>query len=118
MLWEEPSNGCLPVRIWCPTMARAYWSARPSTSCPLARAGERRRPLQGLGDAEVGEHHPAVGLQHDVGRLHVTMDDAAFVGMAQGQGRFLEHPSRLLDRQRSLLQQLVERMAGDVLHDE
>ena len=44
----------------------------------------RRRQLGALetfGNAEIGQFDFAFRCEHDVGRLQVAMDDAAFVGM-------------------------------------
>ncbi len=52
-----------------------------------ARLGDRGQILQ-PGDAEVGQHHPAVVGQEHVGRLHVAVLDA--VGVRGGQR--VQHP--------------------------
>ena len=67
------------------------------------RAGEARRRLQRLGDAEVGQHHAAVMVEHDVGGLHVAVHHAALMRMAERAGRFPEHPLDVVVIERLLL---------------
>src|SRR5205809_144224 len=77
------------------------------------------RGLERLGDPEVREHHPAVVVEHDVGRLHVAVHHTALMGVSQGAGRFPENPLDLRHGKRLLLvEQILERGARDVLHDE
>jgi hypothetical protein len=50
---------------------------------PDDAAGLREARVRQLGDAEVENLHIAVRGQHDVGRLHVAVDDAAVVRLAK-----------------------------------
>src|SRR2546430_12455029 len=54
-----------------------------------------------LGDPEIGEHHAAVVVEHDVGRLHVAMHHTALMGVSQGAGRFPENPLDLRQDRKS-----------------
>src|SRR5439155_1700099 len=75
--------------------------------------------LERLRDPEVGQHHAAVVIEHDVRGLHVTVHDATLMGVPQGAGRFPENPLDLRHGERLLLvQQILERRARDVFHDE
>ena len=40
------------------------------------------------------------------------------MGVAQGQRGFAQHPASQIDRKRAILQQLLQRVSGDVLHHE
>ena len=54
--------------------------------------------------------------EHHVARLQVPVDDALPVGGGQGVGDLGRHGQRLLERQRSLLEAVGERLAREVLH--
>ena len=58
-----------------------------------AGPGELRSTLHRLRDAEVGKHHPTVFVQHDVGRLHVAVNDPALMGVAQRERGLPQHPA-------------------------
>src|SRR6266566_5105759 len=61
----------------------------------------------------------AFEIEHDVGGLHVAVHDAALMGVPQSAGRFPENPLDLGYGERLLLvEQVLERRARDVLHDE
>src|SRR5262249_60804925 len=53
-------------------------------------AGARRAvAAEALGQSEVGDLGPAVGVEQDVGRLEVAVDDAGLVGGVGGAGQRL-----------------------------
>ena len=66
-------------------------------------AGEAARRLQRFRDAEIGQHDAAVVVEHDIGRFHVAMDDAALVRVAERACRFPQHALDVVDHQRLLL---------------
>ena len=73
------------------------------------------------GGAEVDEGHVAVGLQHDVGGLHVAVDDGRVlaVQIAQHVTELLRpFDDVLLGLRAELLQGLAQRVALDVVHDD
>ncbi len=84
-----------------------------------AGAGEAAGGLQSLGDAEIGQHHAAVVVEHDVGGLHVAVHHATLMRMAERAGRFPEHTLDIVVMQRLfLIEHVLESSTHDVLHDE
>ncbi len=69
------------------------------------------------GDAEIEDLYPAFFLDHDVGRLHVAVDDRHLVREAEAVAQLVEH-LQLAGHWRLLLaaDDLGERLAVDVLH--
>jgi hypothetical protein len=73
----------------------------------------------GRGDAEVGQHDAAVVADHDVGRLHVTVDDALPVRGPQRPEQREPDLCRALRRERAVDPDDVgQRARLDELHDE
>ncbi len=70
--------------------------------------------VQQLGDAEVGQHHAALGLDQDVGRLQIAVNDALAVGVVDGAGDRLQDLHPLVHRQAR--PQLGQRPPGDEIH--
>jgi hypothetical protein len=73
-----------------------------------------------VGDAEVGDQRAAgAGLQQDVVRLDVAVDDAAAVRVGERPGDLAQH-ARGVGRRKGTAraEPLAERLAGDVAHDE
>ena len=64
------------------------------------------RPGGGLGEAEVGHLHLAVGRQLDVRGLQVAVDDAVLVGLLERLGDLLRDRDRLVHGDRAALQPL------------
>jgi hypothetical protein len=68
------------------------------------------------GQAEVGDPEAAVGVEQQVGRLDVTVDQAALVGVVQSCRRLEPHPHRLLRGQEGIgVVDLAEAAPGQVL---
>ena len=83
-----------------------------------AGAGERGG-VAGLGDAEVGQLHHAVGPDHEVAGLDVAVHHPGPVRGGQPVGGLAEHVQRPVDRELALLvQDRDQRLALDELHDE
>ncbi len=73
----------------------------------------------GPGDPEVHDLHLALRREHDVGRLHVAVDDPGGVGELKGGGHLGGHLGGPLRLQAALgLQDLPQGPARDVLHDD
>jgi len=77
---------------------------------PAAGAAFVTRLLGLLGQAEVGDFHSLVPVQHDVGRLDVAVNDATFVGV----GQRLAHGHRDLQRLFRLYPVLLLDKLGDI----
>jgi len=69
------------------------------------------------GEPEVQEHR-AVLRNNDVAGLHVAMDDALSMSFVERSGHLDTVAKRLLQRERTFLQALGERLAFEILHDE
>jgi hypothetical protein len=83
------------------------------------RSRHRQRVEAGrAGDAEVGDVHAPLRVEQEVPRLHVAMDDPAGVCGVERAGSLVEPLERLLGRDGPLPQPLLQRAAGEVLHDD
>ena len=100
----------------------------PSNAMPFAtgllgahvgwRAGEARASAEvhvPQCQAEIDGAGPAVAIDKDVARLHVSMDQAFLVCVVQSLGNSGDQFRRLLVRQPRLLKPLGQTAAGDVL---
>jgi len=76
-----------------------------------------RLSRQDLGQAKIQELDPRL-RQHGVAGFQVTMDDAGSVRGFQSVGDLNPIFQSLIERERSFLQPLRERVSLDVLHDE
>ena len=69
------------------------------------------------GDAEVEDLQQSVGIDHQVGRLDVPVDDAGAVCVGEAIAQFLDQLELARQRERgTLCNDLRQRLAGDVLH--
>ena len=83
-----------------------------------ARRGQGRA-VGGLGDPEVGQHHPALRAEQDVGRFHVPVHHPGLVHRAQGGQHAQADPGRLGRGQRPVLGHgVAQRAERDELHDD
>ena len=73
---------------------------------------------QHLGDAKVGDLHPALLVQQDVLRLDVAVDDALLVGELQRLADLRHDDQRLLGASLPALQQLPQGHAVHELHQQ
>ena len=75
-----------------------------------------------LGQAEVDQLRRlavlGVGREQDVGRLEIAMHDAGGVRRVEAPAQPLRDGERALDRQRPALDEVGERLAAHVLHDD
>jgi hypothetical protein len=78
----------------------------------------RRQVLDALREAEVHHLHVPVRGQHDVGGLQIAMEEPALVRFLQRFGDLAGQSQGLGQPERAVLQAPVERVAGDVLHDQ
>ena len=84
----------------------------------LGRDAGRRR-LRQQGDAEIHDLHAAVRQQHDVGGLHIAVDDALGVGMVQSRGHLGHDVQLLQEAQRPLVDDgTFQVLALKQFHDE
>ncbi len=92
---------------------------RRANLCPGLRdrrlTGEGRRGANRAGDPEIGDHRCAFAQQHVLG-LDVAVDDPLPVRVRERPGDVAQHTLGLVQRQRSRLQPLPERRAGDIGH--
>ena len=80
-----------------------------------SRLGQPRRPGRAR-DAEVGDLRPSAGVEQDVRRLQVTVDDAPLVGMSQPGRDLARYAAGVGVRERLAGRQpVLERAAGQVL---
>jgi len=82
-----------------------------------ARSGGRLR-FERLGEAEVEDLDPAIGVDHDVGGFEVTVDDPALVGGCQRLGDLQRDLQGLIQGDRAVGDSLVEALTVHQLHDE
>ncbi len=82
----------------------------------LARAGHPA--VEVLREAEVGDERPAVGREEHVLRLHVAVDDAAGVRLAQGAPEQAAELGGAFDLEGTLLEEGSKRPAREEGHDE
>ena len=81
-------------------------------------AGHREAAIAGgAGDAEVHELNRAVGGDHHVGGLDVSMDDVLFVGVTEGVENLVDVFHRERGRNGALMQARGERDTVNELHD-
>ena len=143
LAWLFPSNAFLPVTISYSTAPNAKMSVRASASWPSSCSGAmywnvpRIVPCAVRFGGVVGsiDRLPATAWsaslrqpeieqlrarlrQHDVARLEIAMDDAGAVRSRERVGNLNPDLQRLVERQRTLLQPLFERLALQVLHDQ
>ena len=71
-----------------------------------------------LGQAEIQNLDPVVGRNHHVGRLQVPVDDPSFVGGLQASSNLHRVTHGLLQGQRTVFQELRQRLAIHQLQDE
>ncbi len=90
-----------------------------------ADAGPRLRPrrrerfrIEQLGDAEVEKLHRPIGVNQDVARLQVAMDDQMAVRVVDRRAHRSKQSQPLIDRQPVFVAVGVDGRALDVLHDE
>ncbi len=67
--------------------------------------------------AEVGQPGLAVGVQQDVGRFQVAMQNALVVGVDQSDGHVAKYLDRTGRRQGTLLEPVGQRSLIEILHD-
>ena len=74
---------------------------------------------QGPGQTEVGDPQTAVLVEDEVGRLDVTVDETATVGVGQSLGRLDPDGRRLGHRDpAAVVEEIAQRAAPQVLEDE
>ena len=89
----------------------------PIITLSLVRSSSGR--VEALGDAEVGEQHPAVGGDEDVAGLDVAVDEAGVVGGVEGRRDARADVDRQLGAEPGLhVEQLAQALAVDELHDD
>ena len=81
-------------------------------------ARRQRRHPRGARDSEVGDVHVVGAVEEQVAGLHVAMDDALRMRVVERATRLLEPPQRVGRLCAPGAQPLLERRAGDVLHDD
>ncbi len=83
-----------------------------------AGAGQLAVPFNPLGQAEVADVRLPVGIDQDIRRLQVAVEDAPLVRMVNRVGRRRHQPGRSPGVGDILLQSLVEALPADQLHAE
>ena len=107
----EDGGGGVHVGLWGRPMIL------PLLGCHVARrAGERTADADRDGDAEIDEPGVAVGLDENVLRFVVAVDDAPLVRVLQSAQRTLQHDQRGLGLGGPLLQKPSQRNTVDRLH--
>ena len=81
------------------------------------RRGETRDRVGAPGEAEVGEERPAPGIEEDVPRLDVAVEDPLRVGVVEG-GRDRGEPGHRLRGRHRTLDPFLQRAPRDEGHDE
>ena len=71
--------------------------------------------VEDLGQAEVGDLGRSVGVEQDIGRLEVAVDDPLVVGLGDRAGQDLDQPGGLRGGPRRAVQLPVEAAARQVL---
>jgi hypothetical protein len=71
-----------------------------------------------LGETEIQHLDGAVLTHFDVRRLEVAVHDAAIVRPGERVGQLSRDPERFVEGQRARLQDFVERLPVDELHDD
>ncbi len=84
---------------------------------PYPRGGQRLRGLHHLGQAEIGEQHPAPAIHQHVAGFHVAVDDPPRVSVVQRLG-YLADDLRRLARGHRLAQHVLERAGFHILGDD
>ncbi len=84
----------------------------------LGRERLYARPVQVLRDPEVGELGRPVGVEQDVARLHVAVDDARLRRRREGHGDVVRDRERLGERERPGGEPVLGGRALDELHDD
>ena len=84
----------------------------------LAGAGMAGVVIEAFGEAEVGDLGSAVGGEHDVGRLEVAMNDAAFMGGVHGACERFDQLGGVPGRKGSVGELLGQAAARDEFHRE
>ena len=74
-------------------------------ACPApCRRASVGRPIPEPGQTEIGQEWIALGVQHDIARLHVAMDDPQPVGVLQREARSITISLARRKSGRSLIQ--------------
>ena len=136
LAWLLPSNASLPVTISWNTAPNAKISVRGSAASPfelfrrhvLERTENRpllrqarwrcRQHREARRDSRCGclceteiEQFRARFGEHDVARLEITVDDAGAMGGREGIRNLNSDLQRLIERQRTFLEALLQRLA-------
>ena len=104
---------CAPI-LFCPVVE----TLRRDVLERADRVARLRHPrfIDRAGNAEVNQIGEVVGVEQDVGRLDVTVDQADFVGGIQRAGDLLDDPDRACGIQRPVCQYGFQVAALDQAH--